>query len=715
VIGITAVAGALAYFSLQGVGAEAAMGKLEDTLSNYRRTEGRVQSDTQKLTQLNEELTEAIKTQQRAIELTKRAEIAALSERIAKNQDLLRIQGELANSQLGLVRSSVRSFSSPTLGERLAFSPKDQLRKELSAKASVEPGTLIGVDDQTRQTQFMILLNEQVNISRRLQDAGEVLNDKQRAALELKQEFLELQAKEAALAEDVALTTPRGRFEAFVESRSGFIDLSETAAEPETKASDEKAAKDNTLAALEEIRKAHNATFDTEIEAVERVYRARIEAINKSSAGEMERAALTIQAEEILSAEIGKIKAEQDAEDAAYAEARAARIKDQTDSEIQLLDEILYARDAAFGRTLALIEREFTARRAEVEAEIEDAARRNEALAALEDEKAKVIADVRERALDEARDFTERDVIQSEVDRIHDEAQARIDAIEAAYGGEIEAHQDAQDAITAIIAEANEQIVALGRERLQGYVDDVGSIFGSLAGIIEDYGGKSSGAYKALIAVERAFAFASISLKIAQAVSQALADPTALTLPQKIANFATITALGAQALAMLAPKGGFQRGGHTGYGADTDVRGYVHANEYVQPAPVVSHYGVDIMRALQFRRIPKHLLQGYQRGGYVGAAPPAVMRTAERITASAASAATSIRNTSNVFNIQQGNVTVTGGGDSNVAAELRAELRESEGRIAAKILPALANDIRRGGSDVTEALQDAYALSRRGS
>lgn len=723
VIGITAVAGALAFLALRGDDANAAMEKLEGTLESYRRTGDRVETDTQKLTQLNDELTEAIKNQQDVIVATKKADIAALRERISANQDLLRVQADLARYELANVRTQItKSVSTPLV----AISPEDRAQASLLFRASERVyKPFQPLDEVARKAEYLKLLDEEIARNDKIVAEGGRLTEQQAAAYKLRVDYVELLERERDIANQVAnIGRPQ------IEQITDFRDILDPI--DRNKPKQEDTAKSAQLAAIDEIRAAFNATFDTEIEGVERVYRARIDAINKAKLSDQERLDLTLQAEEILSAEISKIKAEQKAEDDEYAAARAERQKEQLDDEVQLLEEILYARDAAQGRTLALIEREFAARRAEIEAtytdEVESAKRKTEALAALAEEEKTVIDNVRKRTLDDADEFTERDAIQREVDRISTDAQSIIDAIAGAYDAQIEIrrnaqgdleavyaeeaklHEEAQAKITGVIAEANDQIVRLGQERLMGYVDDVGSIFGSLAGIIENYGGKQSGAYKALIAIERAFTFAKLSLGIAQGISEAIK----IGFPQNIPLIAGVTAQGAQALSLLAPKGGFQKGGHTGYGADTDVRGFVHANEYVQPAPVVSYYGIDVMKALQFRRIPKHLLQGYQRGGYVGVAPPAISRLAEQVNDRVAAFAANIRNTSNVV-INQGDVNITGGGGADVAAQLRAELRQSEARIAAQVLPALANDVRRGGSDFTEALQSAYGLGRRGS
>ena len=58
---------------------------------------------------------------------------------------------------------------------------------------------------------------------------------------------------------------------------------------------------------------------------------------------------------------------------------------------------------------------------------------------------------------------------------------------------------------------------------------------------------------------------------------------------------------------------GFQSGGATGRGLDSDVKGVVHANEYVFSAPATRRIGVDVLDALH-----RNSMKGFQSGGYVG-------------------------------------------------------------------------------------------------
>lgn len=61
---------------------------------------------------------------------------------------------------------------------------------------------------------------------------------------------------------------------------------------------------------------------------------------------------------------------------------------------------------------------------------------------------------------------------------------------------------------------------------------------------------------------------------------------------------------------------GFKSGGYTSWGVGTGHLAVLHGKEYVQPADTTAYYGVDAMRALHEKRIPREFLQGFDDGGY---------------------------------------------------------------------------------------------------
>ncbi|MDV1857897.1 tape measure protein [Citrobacter freundii] len=109
------------------------------------------------------------------------------------------------------------------------------------------------------------------------------------------------------------------------------------------------------------------------------------------------------------------------------------------------------------------------------------------------------------------------------------------------------------------VDEANAQAAAMG-----SLLGSVSQGFESLASIIANSSGKSSGAYTAMFAAAKAFAVAQSTLSLNTAIMQAMADPTALTPAQKLANYAAIASAGASLLSNIASvsmSGGRRYGG----------------------------------------------------------------------------------------------------------------------------------------------------------
>ncbi|HCD8150297.1 TPA: tape measure protein [Enterobacter hormaechei] len=129
-------------------------------------------------------------------------------------------------------------------------------------------------------------------------------------------------------------------------------------------------------------------------------------------------------------------------------------------------------------------------------------------------------------------------------------------------------YEDAKTAIQEQAANARRKIAV---DEANAQTEAIGSILGSasqgfdsLASIIANTSGKSSGAYVAMFAAAKAFAIAQSTLSLNTAIMQAMADPTALTPAQKMANYAAIASAGASLLSNIASvtmSGGRRYGG----------------------------------------------------------------------------------------------------------------------------------------------------------
>lgn len=134
-------------------------------------------------------------------------------------------------------------------------------------------------------------------------------------------------------------------------------------------------------------------------------------------------------------------------------------------------------------------------------------------------------------------------------------------------------YEDAKTAVTSKAAEDRKAIIQnemnMQAQAVASIVGSVSQGFDSLANLAANASGKSSGAYQAMFALSKGFAVAQAALNLQLAISQAMADPTALTPAQKFANYAAIASAGASLLSSI---------GSISYGGGREHGGPVNAN-----------------------------------------------------------------------------------------------------------------------------------------
>ena len=173
---------------------------------------------------------------------------------------------------------------------------------------------------------------------------------------------------------------------------------------------------------------------------------------------------------------------------------------------------------------------------------------------------------------------------------------------------------------------------------------------------------ESSGAYKALFAVQKSFAVASATMDAVQAWIKALNDPTAVTWPQKLANYASAVATTSSAISQLTSVSMHDKGGQ------------IKAGEW----GIVGEYGPE-------------LVQG----------PMSV--TSRKETAELARSAIN------------GNGAVSSSVTVNLYENFeKAGTVETRGDDEQRIVDIFVADIRHGGS-MSNALQSTFNLSRMGA
>ncbi len=125
------------------------------------------------------------------------------------------------------------------------------------------------------------------------------------------------------------------------------------------------------------------------------------------------------------------------------------------------------------------------------------------------------------------------------------------------------------------------------------------SVWSNLTQSVKDASGEQSKRYKAMFAMQQAFAIASTIVSAHLAAAETTAD---ITLPfvGKIPAASAILGFGYAQAAMIAAQtiAGFSSGGYTGNMGRGDVAGVVHGQEYVLNAAATKRVGVDTLNAI---------------------------------------------------------------------------------------------------------------------
>lgn len=278
-----------------------------------------------------------------------------------------------------------------------------------------------------------------------------------------------------------------------------------------------------------------------------------------------------------------------------------AEAKKQIASEVGLLDKLRDARDKIHGQQLTMINREYEARRTQIEREIKDETRKAEALKLLAEERAEYERQARAEALGQGSSSD------NPVEVMRAEEAAKLEALKEALNTELITVAE-HEARKAEIIEATEERIqkARGASAVQ-QISAYQNLFGSMADMAKGFAGEQSGIYKALFAVEKAFAIASSIIAIQTGVANALALP----FPANLGAAATVAAQGASVISSINAVSQFRDGGINiggpGTGRSDSIPAMISAGESVITAQGTSknksllaaiNAGADVQGAL---------------------------------------------------------------------------------------------------------------------
>ncbi|WP_427838085.1 hypothetical protein ABUS21_04815 [Acinetobacter baumannii] len=126
------------------------------------------------------------------------------------------------------------------------------------------------------------------------------------------------------------------------------------------------------------------------------------------------------------------------------------------------------------------------------------------------------------------------------------------------------------------------------------------AMFGMMGSLLDNFGAKSSTAYKIAFASQKAFVLASALLNAKGAVMAAWNDPSNTTIWGKMAAAAAVVVQTNDLMSAIqgVALSGFATGGYTGDMGRGDVAGVVHGQEYVLNAAATKRVGVDTLNAI---------------------------------------------------------------------------------------------------------------------
>lgn len=435
---------------------------------------------------------------------------------------------------------------------------------------------------------------------------------------------------------------------------------------PEATTADD-SARAAALATIDELASATRAAFEDEREQLARVRDERLAAIDAAGKSQAESDRLRQDAQDLYRLGIDEIIVREGLADTELARLRRERLA----GEQAFVDEVIASRDRMFGRVQEIAQREHEFRRAEIEREITDATLKQQALDAIDSE----YAEARRQARAQLLGLGDREnTLDSEIARIRAAEETKLNALKDGLAAQLITEAEFNDERLQLAQTTDALIVEARRSTASAQLTAYEGLFANVGELFKNLNGENSKAARVALGISRAFAIADSGIKIAQAGAQVLADPTQVTLPQKIAAASVIAAQGAAILAAITGGGkGFADGGFvTGPGGPrTDsIPARLSNGEFVVNA--------DSTRA------NRQLLEAINSGRSLSLAQPAVQGAGAVV---------------NVIN--------------NAPGTMAREQRNGRGEIEV-IIEAIAQDIARGGGQVGMALEGRYGVNPTG-
>lgn len=137
------------------------------------------------------------------------------------------------------------------------------------------------------------------------------------------------------------------------------------------------------------------------------------------------------------------------------------------------------------------------------------------------------------------------------LERIKQQEDARLQILQDARDTDIINNDEYLALLEQSQADSNRRRAELITNANAGALSASADLFSAAAQLSTSFAGDQENASSTALAISKGFALTASSLNLAVALGQALADPSALTLPQKFANYAAVAAAGGQLVSQI--------------------------------------------------------------------------------------------------------------------------------------------------------------------
>ncbi len=194
-------------------------------------------------------------------------------------------------------------------------------------------------------------------------------------------------------------------------------------------------------------------------------------------------------------------------------------------------------------------------------------------------------------------------------------ASQRAEAIRAAYEWELITQEEYQQKMLESQQQYGRDKQDLALSSLNVLLSATSSTWSNMTQLIKDGAGEQSGVYKAMFAMQQAFAMTSATVSAFQAYNQVLASPWNTDLISKSTAANIVLGMGMAGVGAIAAQtiAGFANGGYTGHGGKYEPAGVVHKGEGVLTQEEVKALGGP----QGFEDLRKSIRRGYSTGGLV--------------------------------------------------------------------------------------------------